>query len=136
VAFNLNTARLIAAVFLIGLLGACGGQLRDQDPPLGLDDPDDGELLQGFLVLGHEVRSFRPCGEGQGLWLIGSSPALSDLCAAYISAMSRAAPYAPLLVTVVAHRVAAPRDGFGADYAGGLVARRLVRVFPHGNCRR
>ena len=94
----------------------------------------DEEILQGWLVTGHEVRQFRPCSGGEELWLVGHSAALPELRAAHRAALAEARPYMPLFVTVAGRRVAAPGAGFGAAYSGGLDVRRLVQVWPQGNC--
>jgi hypothetical protein len=100
-----------------------------------LPTPAEGEqLLQGWLVIGHEVVSFRPCGGKPELWLLGSSPALAAARAAYRTTLPDAAPYAPLFVSLVGRVTAAPLEGFGADYAGGFSASRLVQVWPGGDC--
>ena len=92
------------------------------------------QLLQGYLVIGHEVRSFRPCGQYEDLWLIGDSPALADLQAAYLTAVGDQAAYTPLFVSIIGHEVSAPETGFGAGYAAGLMVEEVVRVWPPGNC--
>jgi hypothetical protein len=92
------------------------------------------EMLQGWLVSGHEVRQFRPCSEMNDLWLQGTSAGLQELLAAHRDALANARPYMPLFVTVVGRRVAAPATGFGAAYSAGLDVTRLVRAWPQGNC--
>lgn len=90
--------------------------------------------MQGWLVIGHEVRSFRPCGAQQELWLMGNSPALEELKAEYAAAFGDAEPYASLFVSISGRRVPAPRDGFGADYEGGVIVDRLLQVRPQIDC--
>lgn len=92
------------------------------------------EILQGWLVSGHEVRQFRPCSEINDLWLQGTSEGLQELLAVHRDALANARPYMPLFVTLVGQRVAAPATGFGAAYSGGLDVTRLVRAWPRGNC--
>jgi hypothetical protein len=99
-------------------------------PPLA-----EGELLlQGWLVMGHEVRAFRPCGSWPESWLLGDSPALSAVDAAYRAALPAAAPYTPLFVTLVGRAADAPDTGFGASYDRGFSVSRLVQVWPRGGC--
>ena len=92
------------------------------------------EILQGWLVSGHEVRQFRPCTDAEDLWLSGTSAALPELLAAHQAALENARPYMPLFATLVGRRVAAPAGRFGAAYSGGLDASRLVQAWPPGNC--
>ena len=94
----------------------------------------DEEILQGWLVSGHEVREFRPCSEMNDLWLQGTSAGLQELLAAHRDALANARPYMPLFVTLAGQRVAAPATGFGAAYSAGLDVTRLVRAWPQGNC--
>jgi hypothetical protein len=96
---------------------------------------DPGEtLMHGWLVIGHEVRTFQPCIEGQPLWLAGSSLSITSLARAYRKALPGTLPYTPVFVTIVGHQVAAPTEGYGADYAGSFKVRGLVQVWPTGNC--
>lgn len=101
--------------------------------PLGRLEADE-EILQGWLVIGHEVRQFRPCSVGEDLWLLGRSAALQELLAAHHNALANARPYMPLFVTVAGRRLEAPAVGFGAAYSGSLDASRLLQVWPQGNC--
>jgi len=101
--------------------------------PVGQLEADE-EILQGWLVIGHEVRQFRPCSVGDDLWLLGRSAALQELRAAHHNALANARPYMPLFVAVAGRRLEAPDAGFGAAYSGSLDASRLVQVWPQGNC--
>jgi hypothetical protein len=91
-------------------------------------------LLQGWFVFGHEVRTFKPCAAENDLWVMGASPAMDDLIAAHRAATLQAVPYAPLFVTITGRLVDPPQSGFGASYAGGLSATRLVQARPRGKC--
>jgi hypothetical protein len=92
-------------------------------------------VLEGWVTIGHEVRSFLPCSQKTEHWLLGISPALHKIAAAYSSALPRAKRYAPLFMSLAGHVAPAPSDGFGADYSAAFYASRLVRVRPAGNCR-
>lgn len=96
--------------------------------------PDD-RLVTGWLVLGHEVREFSPCGGDEVLWLAGDSPVLAAARDAYRRALPGARPYAPLLVTLAGRRGPAPADGFGADHDGAFHADAVVDVRTRGGCR-
>ena len=87
----------------------------------------DGELIAaGVVVIGHEVRSFTPCDAEQPDWLLGVSPALPAIKAAYRLGMADAPAYAPLFMVLAGRPVDLPDDGFGADYPSAFHATRLV----------
>ena len=95
---------------------------------------DQEKAIQGWVIIGHEVRSFRPCDSDDDLWLMGSSPALKAIVAAYRQAFPEQRDYRPLLMELVGKRVPPPVHGFGADYEGAFLATRLVRVSPEASC--
>lgn len=95
-----------------------------------------GETVEeGWLTIGHEARSFEPCGDGQPLWIPGGAPALGELKDAYRRSLPEAPPYAPLFAVVAGRRGERTAEGFGAEYTGSFLATRLVQVWPRGNCR-
>jgi len=92
------------------------------------------QVLQGWIVIGHEIRSFAPCSQTDELWLVGNSPALSAIVTAYREALPKPIPYTPLFM-VLAGRITAPvTSGFGAEYAAAFYATQLVRVPSKGSC--
>ena len=93
------------------------------------------QVLEGWVTIGHEVQSFLSCSEKTEYWLLGISPALHQIAAAYSNAFSREKPYTPLFMSLAGHIAPAPPDSFGADYRAGFYATRLVQVRPAGNCR-
>jgi hypothetical protein len=93
-------------------------------------------VLEGWVTIGHEVRSFLPCSNKTEHWLMGDSPALQDITTAYKKVLPRAKPYTPLFMSLSGNFKAPPADGFGADYSAAFYATRLVRVLPAGKCRR
>jgi len=96
---------------------------------------DEGEVIAaGEVVIGHEVRSFTPCGAGAAAWLIGTSPALVTMQASYHLNMSDASPYAPLLMVLTGQPVDRPVEGFGSDYPAGFYATTLVHSLPGASC--
>jgi len=105
-----------------------GGQLA----PVRLAE---GEVIAaGAVVIGHEVRSFTPCGVGEAVWLTGDSVALPAIQIAYDRDMSDASPYTPLFMVLTGHPAGPPVDGFGADYAAGFRAVQLVHVLRGVSC--
>ncbi len=112
-------------------------QLRFIDGKLTPVEPDarQEQVLEGWVTIGHEVRSFLPCASKDEHWLAGNSPALKEIAAAYGRALPKARPYTPLFMSLAGNIEAPPSDGFGADYSTAFFATRLVRVRPAGNCR-
>lgn len=95
----------------------------------------DGEVIAaGEVVIGHEVRSFTPCGENVAVWLVGDSPALPAMQLAYHRVMSDAPPYTPLFMVLTGRPVGQPADGFGADYPTGFRVSQLIHTLPGSAC--
>ncbi len=87
----------------------------------------DGELIAaGVVVIGHEVRSFTPCDDEQPAWLLGVSPALPAIKAAYRLGMADAPAYAPRFMVLAGRPVGPPLEGFGINYPAGFLATQLV----------
>jgi hypothetical protein len=98
---------------------------------------EDGELIAaGEVVIGHEVRSFTPCGASQAAWLLGDSPALLAVMAAYHLDMSDAPPFTPLFMVLTGRPEVPPVDGFGAGYPAGFLVTQLVHSLPGITCAR
>jgi hypothetical protein len=96
----------------------------------------EGEhVLEGWVTIGHEVRSLAPCSRKRELWLLGNSPALKDVMTAYREVLPSPEPYTPLFMIVSGKFADPPTDGFGAEYQGAFFIRQLIRVSPKGNCR-
>ncbi len=74
-------------------------------------------IYRGHAVHGHEVRSFRPCGSNDELWVLDSNDLLWPV---YQDLELPAAPYPEVFVVIKGRRVPAPDDGFGADYSGAI----------------
>ncbi|MCP5093575.1 MAG: hypothetical protein GY949_21955 [Gammaproteobacteria bacterium] len=97
---------------------------------------DLGErIVEGWVRIGHEVRSFEPCADPQPHWLSGDSPALDAVLESYREAFPMEKPYTPLLMVLAGSASEPPAIGFGADYAAGWRATRVVHVVHIGDCR-
>ena len=97
--------------------------------------PGDGATVaEGWVIIGHEVRSFLPCSDNSNLWLLGESPALPDIMAKYRRAANDSPPYRPILMALVGMDAPPPKDGFGSDYETAFLATELVRVAPGEHC--
>ncbi len=91
-----------------------------------------GSRFRGHLVWGHESRSFAECGSGREGWVI--SDAGDELVEVYEELTST--PYQPMFVEVRGTWEAAPREGFGAEYAEALRIMELLRAENEGfGCR-
>jgi hypothetical protein len=96
---------------------------------------DEGEVIAaGEVVIGHEVRSFAPCGIGKTIWLVGDSPALPAVQIAYHRAMSDAPPYTPLFMVLTGQPVGPPAEGLGAGYPAGFRASQLIHTLSDTSC--
>lgn len=102
---------------------------------LASSSPEDWEnVTQGWVTIGHEVRSYKPCNSENDLWLMGQSPALDAIMAAYRRALPEKKGYRPLFMVLAGKQVEAPEHGFGVDYEAAFLATRLVRVVPGVLC--
>jgi len=101
-----------------------------------IPSPTEGEaVIDGWVTIGHEVRSFLPCSQARELWLPGNSPALNQVMAAYRKALPGRIPYTPLFMTLAGKTTGFTPEGFGAEYEASFFASQLVQVFPQGNCK-
>ncbi len=71
------------------------GQL-EEIKPLGQGE----QVLEGWVTIGQEVRSFRPCSGKTDLWILGDSPALSEIITAYRKGAADRKRYAPLFMVL------------------------------------
>lgn len=93
-------------------------------------------ILGGWVVIGHEVRSFEPCDGKQALWVMGDGSALREIIAAYNKALRGANPYKKLFMILGGELTGAPEVGFGAEYKAGFKLTRIVSVSPERSCKR
>jgi len=91
-------------------------------------------VLDGWVTIGHEVRTFFPCSQARELWLLGNSPALNEVMTTYREALPGLKPYTPLFMTLAGKTAGPTPEGFGAEYEASFFASQLVQVFPQGNC--
>lgn len=121
--------RLVTALLTLVLSAFCSQQ-ADKETPSEESQPEPaGTRMRGEVILGHEVREFKPCGEDVALWVI-PSPELVD---AY-EALSYEA-YAPVYVELRGEFGPPPETGFGADYDGQLTVLSLMRAAPAAESR-
>ena len=80
--------------------------------------------FRGQLVLGHEVRSFTPCGKRVDYWVVDRTG--GELWHVYQRLAHQ--PYQPMYVEVRGHLQPPPSAGFGADYEQQLTVFELRRA--------
>ena len=110
---------IVAVLFMASCSADRLDKVSDTEVQSGVSS-DAGHAVQtyhGYAVHGHEVRSFRPCGSDDWLWVIGPSDLLWTLCKRFATPQI---PYQEVFAVVEAHQVPAPAEGFGADYSGGI----------------
>jgi hypothetical protein len=95
---------------------------------------DDQSVYGGWVIIGHEVRSFEPCEGKQALWLMGNGAALKEIMNTYNKALPMGKPYQKLFMLLGGKLTNAPADGFGAEYEAGFIASQLVSVVLDGSC--
>lgn len=105
------------------------GQLLASTSPGDIED-----VTPGSVIIGHEVRSFRPCEGHTDWWLMGQSPALKAIFSAYRQAVPDQEDYRPVFMVLAGKPVEPPAHGFGAEFDGAFLATRLVRVAPGARC--
>ena len=99
---------------------------------LGTSSGTQGGRYSGHFVWGHETRSFTLCGESRAGWVINESG--DELIAVYEELTH--APYQPMFVELRGEWVAAPEDGFGADFDEALRVTEFIRAENEGfGCR-
>lgn len=87
------------------------------------------QVLRGYAVHGHEVRSFRPCGSEDILWAVDPTGLLWNL---HQELVPNREPYEEVFAVVEAREVPAPSSGFGADYPAAISIERVVYVGREG----
>lgn len=118
--------KLPILALMLGLAG-CGAGERDRS-----EERRATTIQSGHAVFGHEVRSFRPCGSSETLWAIDSSAQLWDL---HRELAPHLELYEEVFAVVEAQHVSSPREGFGADYGGGLLIGNVLYAAREGfNC--
>jgi len=103
-----------------------------------IEEGSEANKIEGYLVMGHEVRTFRPCGEGVSeYWVVGKSSAYSNLHDTYNRETADVLPsaYAPLFVSVRGEIVSGPFDGFGSDFTEGIIIESLLGYEREGSCK-
>ncbi len=134
--------RCLSLLLFVLWLAACGGEISSNS---GIEvisaghgeraEASEGEplesmqLLRGHLVIGHEVRSFKPCGSEQDLWVRDKTG--GELSRVYTDLTSGV--YQELYAVVLGEVGPRPSDGFGADYDGSIAVTSLRHAAPESH---
>lgn len=126
-------------VVVCALASACGG---DTPEPVAVVDPGQtttgdvpvpvagARALNGLCVVGHEVRTFIPCGSKKVYWIVADQASLD----AFQVAVERFTdePYEPFFAVIEGRLTEPGTEGFSANYDGQIVIDRLIRLAPAG----
>ena len=113
--------KFLASALVLLAITACA---REQSGP---------ERITGYLVWGHEARTFVSCDRDREGWVINEAG--DELVGIYESLTSE--PYQEIFVEVRGVWERAPDEGFGADYPEALRITELIRAENEGfGCRR
>jgi hypothetical protein len=69
-------------------------------------------ILRGKMTIGHEVRSFSPCGNDNEFWILWEEK-LNEL---YFNLTKNKEPYTPIFVRIEIIDKGKSEDGYAADY--------------------
>ncbi len=122
---------LVLAGLLLGTACAPAEEAREA-PPVeeeGAEVEAGPRVIRGFLVLGAEVRSIKPCGEDRELWVIP----VAEVTDAY-EALARE-PSGPVYVEVEGVVGPTPDAGPASRFEEQLRARELRRAAPAAESR-
>ena len=129
---------LLIVLALMGLV-ACGVDqahnqtILDQQQVVVSEEQDQSfqqtQIFKGYALFGHEVRSFQQCKTNEALWAIDRQGILWQL-------HKELAPHQLTNINLFAilkgQRGPAPKEGFGADYAGSLLVEEVLYVAAEG----
>ena len=129
-----NTAKSvmlsILTLVLSFLAAGCTSFSPPEEFPPDVDvEPVVSERFHGLAVFGHEVRSFRPCGSEDVLWTTDQTGILWDL---HQELAPKRQPYEELFFVLEGRRGPPPEEGFGSDYSGELVVRKVLYAAQEG----
>jgi uncharacterized membrane protein len=111
-------------LFLLVLVAACSSD-RGAD---GNGVPS--QVIHGFALFGHEVRSFRPCDTQAPLWTVDSTGLLWRVTQ---ELTSDSPPDRELYALLEGRLGPPPTEGFGVGYSGTLVVERVLHVASEGD---
>jgi len=95
------------------------------------------EEITGMMVYGHEVRSFRVCGdtEQDASWMLFADPAMGNtIRTSYETETDGRIPYTPVLATIKTEQTEPLTEGFGADYSKAYIVHELQKIDANATC--
>jgi uncharacterized membrane protein len=126
------SALAVFSVCMLFCLASCTSGDEKDDHRADVDEVNsasDLEVVRGHYVFGHEVRSLRPCGEDDTLWVVDRTNLLKNL---HGELTSGTRPYPEIFVVAVG-RVGPPQEeGFGADYSSTLTVEDVIYAASEG----
>jgi uncharacterized membrane protein len=109
---------------------ACGPRPKPETRPADAPGrPPAMQVIKGFAIRGHEVGSFRRCGEDEHLWTIDPSGLLWEL---YEDLALHFEQHEGVFAIVEGHLGPPPRAGLGASYPGALEVMRILYMAQEG----
>ena len=134
-----NKLLTFLGLLILGLTSCTSGDGNDHKtrdvPPDKVDQAgavepaEDIEIVRGHYVFGHEVRSLRPCGENEALWVVDRTNLIKDL---HGELAPGTVPYSEVFVAVAGRIGPPPDEGFGAEYPGALTVEEVIYVAFEG----
>ncbi len=114
-------------ILSVCLLQACSTSSTTQPEQdivkASLDQPDSIKpqtfMLRGEVVVGHEVRTFKPCGSNQQFWL--DIPAELKQKAMSLSP----SPYQPMYGELIGYLIPPSQTGYNGDYSARFVVQNV-----------
>ncbi|MFA0194405.1 COG3650 family protein [Vibrio artabrorum] len=128
-----NPVIWLVAFALQGCVTAPEAPKKPQRPPATLDKPQSIQpqtfIMRGQVVVGHESRTFTPCGSQQQFWL-DLSPELALEAQGLVTR-----PYQTLYGELIGHLTVPSQTGYNADFAARFVVDQ-VNVLTTENSNR
>jgi len=120
---------LLLSIAVSGL--GCAGTEPQTSVSTGASaDASSVQRFRGLVVLGHEVRSFTPCGGIEPVWVSDPSGRLTET---YRDLAPGLVPYEALFAVVRGRLGTAPEQGFGSDYEQQLVVTKVEYMAADGS---
>lgn len=107
---------------------ACSGDPEVEETQASIPEVEQ-VLLKGHAILGHEVRSIRPCGQNEAVWAIDSTQLLWEIHRELAPGIE---PYEEVFAVVRGSEGTAPSDGFGAEYPESFIVDQVIYAAGEG----
>ena len=120
---------LLVSIAVLGP-GCAGTEPQDIGSGGTSADASSGQWFTGLVVVGHEVRSFTPCGGGEPVWISDPTGRLAE---SYRDLAPGLVPYEALFAVVRGRLGEAPGHGFGAEYKRQLVVTEVESMAADGS---